>query len=54
MEDLKAQYTMVDERQAHDQTLITGSASLLEEKVELDQDEGQATADDLGDNVELF
>ena len=54
LEDLKAQYTMVDERQAHDQTLITGSASLLEEKVELDQDEGQATADDLGDNVELF
>jgi len=61
LESLKAQYTMVDERQAHDQILIPDSTPPTPKMSAIDFHEGKpeaANAKDgglnLGDNVELF
>ena len=58
---LKAQYTMMDERLVHEQTLISSPTPVAEGMVAVDYHEGPATAEnkkeedgDLGDNVELF
>lgn len=59
LESLKAQYTMVDERQVHEQILISAPATVemfAPDHMEENTDAAQATDDgaDLGDNVELF
>ncbi|MBI4642435.1 MAG: hypothetical protein HY743_01570, partial [Deltaproteobacteria bacterium] len=58
---LKAQYTMMDERLVHDQTLISSPTLAANGILAVDHNEGQTTAEnekgddgDLGDNVELF
>lgn len=58
---LKAQYTMMDERLVHDQTLISSPTPVAKGILAIDHHEGPTTAEnekgddgDLGDNVELF
>ena len=61
LEELKAQYTMDDERKVHDQVLVASSTLLPgvtmagdhnAEKIMSDNEINDA--DNLGDNVELF
>jgi hypothetical protein len=61
LENLKLEYTMVDERVVHDQVMTSASTAVTPEKIAADNDDDTDTADrkkdeegNFGDNVELF
>lgn len=56
---LKSQYTMLEERQIHDQILVSASAPAADEMAAMDNNDGNANDKkeedgEFGDNIELF